>query len=83
MRLYHTKLGPRPFSFKFTKLDKDDPSRPFIFTLSTGDNEEYKLSGVNPSLDEDKTNAVLDVLNKDGKSGFNSFALGMSKSYFF
>lgn len=69
-------------SFKFTKLDKADPSRPFIFTLSTGDNEEYKLSGVNPSLDEDKTNAVLGVLNKDGKSGFNSFAVGMSKSYF-
>ena len=37
---------------------------------------------MNPSLDEDKTNAVLDVLNKDGKSGFNSFAVGMSKSYF-
>ena len=32
------------------------------------------------SLDEEKTNAVLDVLNKDGKSGFNSFAVGMSKS---
>lgn len=46
------------------------------------DNEEYILSGVNPSLDVAKTNPILDELNKDGKSGFNSFAVGMSKSLF-
>ena len=43
------------------------------------DNEEYILSGVNPSLDVAKTNPILNELNKDGKSGFNSFAVGTSK----
>ena len=33
-----------------------------------------------PPLDEAKTKVVVDNLNKDGKSGFNSFAVGMSKS---
>ena len=71
-------------SFKFTKLDKDDPSRPFTCTLSMNeDNQEYILSSVNPSLDVNKTNPILDELNKDGKSGFNSFAVGMSKSLLF
>ena len=46
------------------------------------DNQEYILSSVNPSLDVAKTNPILDELNKDGKSGFNSFAVGMSKSLF-
>ena len=46
------------------------------------DSEEYILSGVNPLLDVNKTNLILDELNKDGKSGFNSFAVGMSKSLF-
>jgi len=76
-------IYPQINSFKFTKLDKDDPSRPFTFTLSMNeDSEEYILSGVNPSLDVNKTNPILDELNKDGKSGFNSFAVGMSKSLF-
>ena len=46
------------------------------------DNQEYILSGVNPSLAVNKTDPILDELNKDGKSGFNSFAVGMSKSLF-
>ena len=67
-------------SFNFTKLDKEEPSKPFKFTLCLDTNQNYQLSNVTPPLDEVKTKVVVDNLNKDGKSGFNSFAVGMSKS---
>lgn len=68
-------------SFKFTKLDREDESRPFTFTLSMDEDNDYQLSGVNPSLDRNKTDALLNNLNADGKNGFNSFAVGMSKYF--
>ena len=66
-------------SFKFTKLDKEDPKRPFTFTLGVDENNDYNLLSVNPPLDKKKTDRVLDTLNADGKNGFNSLAVGMSK----
>ncbi len=66
-------------SFKFTKLDRNDPSRPFTFMLSTDENDQYMLSKVNPSISQTKTDAILDELNKDGTNGLNKFAIGMSE----
>ena len=66
-------------SFKFTRLDKDDPKSPFTFILSVDENKDYILSNVNPPLDKSKTDPVLETLNADGKNGFNLFAVGMSK----
>jgi hypothetical protein len=43
------------------------------------ENNDYNLSNINPPLDKDKTNPVLETLNADGKNGFNLFAVGMSK----
>jgi hypothetical protein len=43
------------------------------------DNDDYNLLNVNPPLDKSKTNPMLETLNADGKNGFNSFAVGMSK----
>ncbi|KAL3768040.1 hypothetical protein ACHAWU_005498 [Discostella pseudostelligera] len=68
-------------SFKFTKLDRNDPSRPFTFMLSTDENDQYMLSKVNPSISQTKTDAILDELNKDGTNGLNKFAIGMRKLF--
>mmetsp|Transcript_39876 Transcript_39876/g.84969 ORF Transcript_39876/g.84969 Transcript_39876/m.84969 type:complete len:244 (-) Transcript_39876:768-1499(-) len=67
--------------FKFTKLDREDQSRQFMFTLSIDENSDYQLSDVNPPLDQRKTDPVLYCLNKDAKNGFNSFAVGMRKLF--
>ncbi len=66
-------------SFKFTRLDKDDPKRPFTFILSVDENNDYNLSNVSPPLDKSKTDPLLETLNADEKNGFNLFAVGMSK----
>jgi len=68
-------------SFKFTKLDREDQSRPFTFTLSMDKNNDYELSDVNPSLDQIRTDPILNGLNSDGKNGFNSFVVGMRKLF--
>ena len=45
------------------------------------ENSDYELSDLNPPLDRNKTNPVLNGLNSDGKNGFNSFVVGMSKYF--
>jgi len=67
--------------FKFTKIDREDPSRPFAFTLSMDENSNYELSDVSPRLDQYKTDPVLDGLNKDRQNGFNYFVVGMRKLF--
>ena len=42
-------------------------------------NDNYILTNVNPSLDTTQTDILLAMLNADGKSGFHSFVVGMSK----
>ena len=79
----HTNILLLPtytYSFKFTKLIKDDPTREFNFTLKRDDsNDNYMLTNVNPTLDRTQTDILLTMLNADGKSGFHSFVVGMSK----
>mmetsp|Transcript_31585 Transcript_31585/g.66880 ORF Transcript_31585/g.66880 Transcript_31585/m.66880 type:complete len:97 (-) Transcript_31585:210-500(-) len=69
------------YSFKFTKLDPEDQSRPFTFTLSMDENNNYEISDVHPHIDKNKTDPILCVLNADGKNGFNSFVVGMRKLF--
>ncbi len=66
-------------SFKFTKLDRNNPSRPFTFLLSTDENDQYLLSKVNPHINQTRTDAILEELNNDGTNGLNKFAIGMSE----
>ena len=42
-------------------------------------NENYMLTNVNPSLDTTQTDILLNRLTADGKSGFHSLVVGMSK----
>ena len=42
-------------------------------------NDNYMLTNVNPTLDTTQTDILLTMLNADGKSGFHSFVVGMSK----
>eukprot|EP00578_Thalassiosira_sp_NH16_P008205 CAMPEP_0181111216 /NCGR_PEP_ID=MMETSP1071-20121207/19153_1 /TAXON_ID=35127 /ORGANISM="Thalassiosira sp., Strain NH16" /LENGTH=241 /DNA_ID=CAMNT_0023195087 /DNA_START=19 /DNA_END=744 /DNA_ORIENTATION=+ len=73
--------GKGALRFKFTKLDPEDHSRKFTYTLSMDDNNEYQLSDVNPTLDEKQTNSLLDDLNADHKNGFNTFVVGIRKLF--
>lgn len=74
-----TKKGA--LTFKFIKLDREDQSRPFSFTVSMDESSNYQLEDVNPSLDRTKTDELIVGLNSDGKNGFNPFVVGMRKMF--
>jgi hypothetical protein len=42
-------------------------------------NDNYILTNVNPTLETAQTDILLTLLNADGKDGFHSFVVGMSK----
>lgn len=72
---------PPPNSFKFTKLDHNDPDKPFTFALSLDpDTDIYELTECNPRLNQKKIDEVMDVLNSD-KNGLNGFVVRMRKLF--
>ena len=47
--------------------------------LGADENGQFTLSNVNPTLNQKKTDPLLDELNDDGNEGLNKFVKGMSK----
>jgi hypothetical protein len=79
--LYFLNFSIPLYSFKFTKLDHNDPDKPFTFALCLDpDTDKYKLTECNPRLNQKQIDDVIDVLNAD-KNGLNGFVVRMRKLF--
>ena len=71
-----------PHSFKFTKLDHNQPDKPFTFALVLDpDTDLYELKDCNPSLDPNDIDEVVNVMNADKDNGFNALVVRMRKLF--
>ena len=68
-------------SFKFTRIDPEKETREFTFTIHNDDEGKLVLTKCNVSLDERKTNPLIEQLNSDRASGFNTFMIGIRKLF--
>lgn len=70
-----------PHSFKFTKLDYNQPDKPFTFALVLDpDTDLYEIKDCNPRLNQKDIDEVVNVLNAD-KNGFNGLVVRMRKLF--
>ena len=70
------------YSFKFTKLDHNNPDKPFTFALLLDpDTDLYELTDCNPSLDQKDIDDVINVMNADKSNGFNGLVVSMRKLF--
>ena len=68
-------------SFKFTRIDPENETREFTFKIHNDDDGNLVLTNCNGSLDERKTNPLIEQLNSDRASGFNTFMIGIRKLF--
>ena len=54
------------YSFKFTQLDKKDPSREFVFALHLDDDDKYEIVNCEPAIDAKTLLEIGQAVNNDG-----------------
>ena len=69
------------YSFKFTRLDHNQPDRPFTFTLALNeDTDLFEITDCNPRLDQNKLDEINKVANAN-ENGLHNCVVRMRKLF--
>lgn len=70
------------YSFKFTKIDPQNPEKPYTFALILDpENDKYEILDCNPSLHSKDIDTVVSVLNDDKDNGLNGCVVSMRRLF--
>ena len=78
---YPNHLTQFIYSFKFTKIDPQNPDKPYTFALILDpENDKYEILDCNPSLHLKDIDTVVSVLNNED-NGLNGCVVSMRRLF--
>ena len=70
------------YSFKFTKIDPQNPDKPYTFALILDrETDRYEILDCNPTLHSKDIDTVVSVLNDDKDNGLNGCVVSMRRLF--